>query len=337
MKNKKSLLFKICLALFIIGIAVFITISILNLYVDDPISRVVFSIISTVAQILISTGGISFLVEITSLNNIVNKTINTYSNKMLNKTMQIEYMKENFNEDARRDLLFLSYLNKEDYEILKCNENRKDIMSNSYEKILQQLIRAVYAKSDRMRVVYRVENNQIIKDVERELTLVNIFGVKNDFKISYYFNDINGEPDLVELKEFKVDNECLDLNKYIQKGVNDVGQSSYKYYWRFNYEDIPGKDVKIKYKLSSKLPIDDKSHGFVSSYMVKNLTHTIILNKATGAENVDIALFSLVQAMTKEKEVFKYNVSECNKDTIMCEINGEEWLFPSDGYVLYFR
>ena len=53
MKNKKSLLFKICLALFVIGIVVFITISILNLYVDDPISRVVFSIISTVRKLCI--------------------------------------------------------------------------------------------------------------------------------------------------------------------------------------------------------------------------------------------------------------------------------------------
>lgn len=337
MKEKKSKLFKICLALFIVGILIFATINILSLFVEANIAKIVFEILSIISQIMISTGGISFLVEITSLKQIVDNTISEYSNQLLDKSLQIDYLKNNYNEDKRRELLYLSYLSKEDYQKLVCTGRINDLVPGSFEKILQKLITSVYAKLDKLNAFYDFEKNCIVKTTERELTLINLFGVKNDFKINSYFNDIDGDSDLVELTDFSINGKQLDITKYIEKGKNDNDESSYKHFWRFYLPDIQGQETTIKYKIKSKLPIDDKSYVFTSNYMVKDFRHKIFLTRKSGFNNLDVVLFSLVSSMTNKSNNFKYDIKSLNPNSNYCEITGNDWLFPSDGYIISFR
>ncbi len=329
--NVKNLTFLIA----IVSLLIIIGFAIGDYFSDDKVYMIFSTIFSCIATAIFSVSGLTFLIECTTLNTIAEKSMNSLSDKIVDKTSQADYIKKTYNKDAKRELLYLSYLDEYSFDGV---EEVKKLALDSFEKIVEKLIKSVFLKKDEMITTYSFEKENIIKNITRRLELSNPFGEDSEFLINMlYYNLPSSSGKEVEKKKLKIDNKEEDIEMYMQKQESDLSlETSYSEKMVFKVPMHKNENRLVEYEMTIKIPRDDTSL-FVSKYLAKNFRHTIICNKNEEFNKMDVSIFSLVNSI--EEKAKPYHIEKVNEtnNCVIYSITCDSWIFPGDGYNIQFK
>ena len=272
--------------------------------------------------------GISFILEFTALKEAAESSAKDVADNVLEATTKFQYMKDHNSQSYCRDLLYLSYMS----DTTEISEDQKHIL-DSQGQVLQRLIKSIYIDKDMMDVVYYRKGDSIYKKITRKFTIINVYKLKEQFKIIFSYNTQKGN-EAFNLIFFKVNGEKKEgiENKY--KSFDNTYDSSTALICDISREH----NTTIEYKVELEIANEDKSSIFNSRYLTRCFEHNIEIDKKTGINRCDVSVFSLLNSINGDSEgrICQAEELETVDGFIKKRISNTDWMFPSDGYVLMF-
>lgn len=298
--------------------------------------NIVLKIFETISSTLFSAGLVSVVVEISTINSIVDKA--------LNKIFKGDIPLESYSNER------LKHINK--LIAAKRGNVQTDFIPNSIYSVEPQLIDILnglyYEYYNAIYLITPDEKNGVFhKNVKLDYEIKNLFDIDNKVchKIALYDNVSNSEEKerhkCFNVKSFKINSTDLsnEVEEYIKILDNKDENSSYNYIVQFERKLQHCKSHKIHIEFEYDVPISDISQIFRLSYPCKSTKHSIyIINDYNMSDNQQSEWSIVGTGFTS----FYYNGSPKKElrvkrhvDTNM-EISFDDWCIPGAGYSVYF-
>ena len=319
-----------CILLFLFSIIIFFVCHFTREFGNISVDwlNTLLLVIELLSQIGFSVFGVSFAIEYSSFRKIAAESAKDVADHILDASTKLDYMKNHNSKYYCRDLLYLSYMSHKS----EISDDQKHILE-SQGQILQKLVKSIYIDKDIMDVVYCKRDDSIYKIATRKFTMINIYGLKEQFKTIFSYK-AQKENEEFELEYFKVNGKKIDVaTKNDEKLFDSTYDSSTALIC-----DISEPKTTIEYKIQLRISCDDKSSIYNSRYLTRSFEHNIEIDKATGLKSCDVGIFSLLNSIGDDNEKGVCYVEDLvtTPNSIKKRISSSDWLFPSDGYILMF-
>lgn len=346
MKNKNSFILVLkkaaIVCLFILALLIFCTCEIFLLHVKVPWQVGLLKLFSCASQIAFSILGVSFLMEYSTLRKVSKDSMEEMKTSIVNHISQIDYIKKNYSEEQKRELLLMSYMKNgsDNFGIIN-NSDKSSLLS--FEKIIEELISCIYYDKDDTTVVYEFFDNYISKKVNRKITVKNLYNSDTPFVARSSFNnfEVNGKNvKAFRLTKLIINGDEIDrknFSKYLKDGEPTSKDTTYTQHKTIVIPTNCSKETYIDYSIELKLPKNDMQSLITTTFPVKDFTHTIILKKGKKLKDADINVFSLAKAMKVKNERFESKTTSDDDTMKVFNIESSTWLFPGDGYTILLK
>ena len=297
--------------------------------------NIILKIFETISSTLFSAGLVSVVVEISTINSIVDKA--------LNKIFKGDVPLESYSNDRLEHINNLIAANRGNVQI--------DFIPNSIYSVEPQLIDILnglyYEYYNATYILTPDEKNGVFKkNVTLDYEIKNLFDKDNKVchKIALYDNvsEIQEERGkCFHVNSFKINNTDLssEANKYIKILDNKDRNSSYDYIVQFERELQHCKSHKIHIEFDYEVLMSDISQIFRLGYPCKSTQHSIYIINDHNMSGNQQSKWSIVGTGFTS---FYYNGSPKKElrvkrpvDTNI-EITFDDWCIPGAGYSVYF-
>ena len=346
MKNKSRVILVLkkagIICLFVLALLLFCVCEIFLLHVKVPWQVGVLKLFSCASQIAFSILGVSFLMEYSTLRKISKDSMEEMKTSIVNHVSQIEYIKKNYSEEQKRELLLMSYMKSDSNNFGIINNSDKSSLL-SFEKIIEELISCIYYDKDDTTVVYEFFDDYISKKVNRKIVVKNLYNSDAPFIARSSFNNFEIKGKKINsfrltkliINEKEVDKK--DYSKYLKDGEFVNKDTTYTQHKTLFIPTNCKKETYIDYSIELKLPTNDMQSLITTTFPVKDFTHTIILKKGRKLKDADINVFSLAKAMKIKNERFESKITSDDDTMKVFNIESSTWLFPGDGYTILLK
>lgn len=302
------------------------------------ISLIFLAILNLLGGVLVSTGLISLLFEISTIKSLIVQSYLTLMNKILSGNFDLSaYSNKRLNR-IKEDIII---------EKMKPLEMERECLTNSVyslEKQLEKLLKTIYYENHIESIQITPNQGIFIKKVRTSYTLVNLFETPNSFKRKITFMEdgkyTSDEEKCKRVKFHKILVNGIDLTDEICRTISiekhdDPFHKIYNYTVGFE-RGLQGCSIhKILMEYEYDVPITDINQSFTIPKACKKFTHTIqLLEGDIGNWMIGLDAFaSFFYSDSELKE--KFNLT--NDSPTLAIVDFNDWILPGSGYVVTLR
>lgn len=278
-----------------------------------------------ISQIIISVFGISSIIEMTSLKKLFSETVEQTVDKIINKSMQIDYIRNSNSPEFCRELIKLSYFPPELQKHYK-----------SFEDFLTFFTSCVFMYDLEQTIEIYINEDKILKKTTREFDIIKYTASPYSYKFA-----INSSFDMnCTLDSFSVDSELIKEQGFVR--INHFEDTSdncnFTYFKEQEFNDC--NKHHIAFNCTTETSIKDNMLSFRSTHMCYNSIHKLIIHKNNRKISIDTCLYAIGKTENLGKSNL-YNIKKIidddSSDIIIYEVTCRDWIFPGDGYYLQIK
>ncbi len=291
-------------------------------------------IAASIGSVLLSSGLISLLMEISTIQNTVSLAI---QNLIKGEIDFSNYSKKELDRISKKVAVART----------DCNMTENELKNSLYkyeENLLGLLGQPYYDYQKCKTVLYPDSTKEVFKKkVETEYKIINRSKKGSDVVMNWaiYEKDLKDEKQILE--KFKVGELMICGKKYSQgeicdlKSIRKVKEENYDTYDYIISLNLPYKEEEIytvKYKIEYEIPYSDITQIYKMTRPCKNLQHEFFMKK--DIHNKDVWKMDGNAFTTffeeNEEEFPRFKVDQIVDETI--KISFDEWALPGAGYVI---
>lgn len=289
------------------------------------------NVLNSLGATLVSVGLVSILIEISTINSVVNKAIKT----ILNDDIPLESYSDNFLKRLKNRITAKISGN-------SINKLQKSIYL--LEPNLLNLTKSLYYEYHNMRcdVIPNKNNNLFTKKISIEYKIINEFELENHVRFGLSLYDI--KPNMtdderkssIKIKKFTV-NEADLINdphittQIIPTNIDDAYEYDYMYKFERPLQKCREHTVKLEYEYITAQ--SDLTQSWKLKYPCKKTEHTISIK---GNDNWGLKVNAFASFYHNDSELGKSFKAEQSVDK-SAKIEFNEWTIPGAGYVISYN
>lgn len=288
---------------------------------------------SAVGTTLLSAGAVSVLIEMTSIDSLLKKSIK--------KIFEAEFPIESYSEDRLKDLSRKIAVQRAagqsfNCDLYECEDNIFEVCKGKY-----------YEKNYFNTVITPSEDGKTFhKTLKSEYEVKNA-GKKDEvvFGLSIYHKgeklDSNNIYQYMDIRKIEVNENTLsreDILKYLDiLPIEDNVKETYDYMINFKYPIETDGSYSVKYEFEYDIPIDDISQIYKLTMPCKDLVHSFFIsttkkNKKLSSQDVWKIKGNAFTAFFCKYDDTDFRVEQTVDESV--KIAFKKWALPGAGYVV---
>lgn len=321
----------ISIFLTVLGLIMVLVTSFETLKNSTGILKIIISVANSIGLTLISVGLVSILIEISTINSVVNKAIKT----VLSDDVPLESYSDGFLGRLK---------NKISAQLINVSINKLQKSVYVLEPELLNLTNSLYYEYHNLHcdVIPDESQHNFLKKCKIEYKIINENNFDNWVKLGLSLYDI--KPDMrdedrlhnVKIKKFYVNETNLIDDPFIEKTINpthidDLYEYDYTYVFKRQLQKCREHKVVLEYEYITTQK--DLTQSWKLKYPCKKIEHTITIKGKNDWRLKANAFASFFHADSKLQNAFKVEQS-IDKSA---KVEFDNWTIPGAGYVISYN